>query len=206
VYKAGLITPRSSDVVDVAGHAIAAREPGRNLDLYFDFDFKRFRNFKLPPNMVDTSDYPDLLSLARKFASLHSHSRFALLRIWTAPHFYPYMLKIDGREPTSFLDEWTGRTWEWKFIPKDMPGSEWSVHYNINNSLKVYRPQFKDKVIHRRDVILVMADGEEELAKLSTAVTYAVQDRPWLREIDLWKSFINVDLEFLEELDKWWLE
>jgi hypothetical protein len=116
------------------------------------------------------------------------------------------MFKIDGRHQSSFLDEFTDRAWEWKFIPKDLPGSEWSAHWNVQNSLKFYHSQFKDKVIHRRDIILVMADGEEELAKLSTAVTYAVQDRPWLREVDLWKSFVNVDLEFLEGLDKWWFQ
>ena len=28
---------------------------------------------------------------------------------------------------------------------------------------------------------------------------------PWLREVDLWKSFINVDVEFLQKLDDFFL-
>jgi hypothetical protein len=29
---------------------------------------------------------------------------------------------------------------------------------------------------------------------------------PWLREIDLWKSFVNVDIGFLNELDERFLD
>jgi hypothetical protein len=37
-------------------------------------------------------------------------------------------------------------------------------------------------------------------------VTWAVQTRPWRLEIDLWRSFVNVDVEFLEGLDRRWLD
>lgn len=30
--------------------------------------------------------------------------------------------------------------------------------------------------------------------KRGDPVTFAVQTKPWLREIDLWKSYVNVDL------------
>lgn len=59
--------------------------------------------------------------------------------------------------------------------------------------------------MHKKDLILVMAQGEDELKKIATAVTYAVQTKPWRLEIDLWKSFVNVDLPFLEGLNEaWW--
>jgi hypothetical protein len=51
-----------------------------------------------------------------------------------------------------------------------------------------------------------MGDDEADLLKWCTVVTFALQTKPWLREVDLWKSFINVDLEFLEGLDKYWLD
>lgn len=59
----------------------------------------------------------------------------------------------------------------------------------------------------RRDGILVIGEGEEELHVLSlvTVVTFALQTKPWLREIDLWRSFVNVDLEFLERLRPVWM-
>lgn len=59
----------------------------------------------------------------------------------------------------------------------------------------------------RRDSLLVMAKNEDELLKLASAATYAVQTfDTWRLEIDLWRSFINVDLAFLEELDGRWTE
>jgi hypothetical protein len=46
---------------------------------------------------------------------------------------------------------------------------------------------------------------EEELADLAMGVCYAVQSRPRGREIDIWKSFVNVDLAFMEGLNNlWW--
>lgn len=45
-------------------------------------------------------------------------------------------------------------------------------------------------------------EDEDELA-----ATYAVQTfDTWELEIDLWRSFVNVNLRFIEELDKRWLE
>ena len=37
------------------------------------------------------------------------------------------MMMVPMRRPLAFLDS-VGRGWEWKFIPKDMPMSEWSAH------------------------------------------------------------------------------
>ncbi|KAK3315429.1 hypothetical protein B0H66DRAFT_606313 [Apodospora peruviana] len=42
-----------------------------------------------------------------------------------------------------------------------------------------------DHVPHRGDSVLVMGKDEEELLKWCTAVTYALQTKPWLRELDL---------------------
>ena len=44
-----------------------------------------------------------------------------------------------------------------------------------------------------------MAKDEDEFA-----ATYAVQTfDAWGLEIDLWRSFVNVNLRFLEELKRW---
>jgi hypothetical protein len=37
------------------------------------------------------------------------------------------------------------------------------------------------------------------------AVMFALQTKPWFRQVDLWKSFVNVDLELLEGLDRFHL-
>ncbi|KAF2668737.1 hypothetical protein BT63DRAFT_284063 [Microthyrium microscopicum] len=205
LYKAGVIGPRSCGNNDTAGQALAAREPGRDWDLYFDIGIRECQSLKAPDIFVDPTKYVDLLDRARNFKSAHRKARFALLRTWSAPHFWPLMIAFDNRRCASFYEHFADRTWEWKFVPKDMVGAEWSMHHSLGLSLKPYDSQFRKNIARRRDIILVMGENEEELAKMCTCVTYAVQDRPWLREIDLWKSFINVDLEFLEGLDKYWL-
>jgi hypothetical protein len=53
---------------------------------------------------------------------------------------------------------------------------------------------------------LVMGENQEDLLRLAVAATFAIVTRPWRLEVDLWKSFVNVDLKFLEELDERWLE
>lgn len=57
--------------------------------------------------------------------------------------------------------------------------------------------------MHRDDLVLVKGVDEADLMKRCTAVTFALQTKPWLREVDLWKSFVNVDLKFLEGLDSY---
>ncbi|KAK3990144.1 hypothetical protein QBC44DRAFT_72016 [Cladorrhinum sp. PSN332] len=246
LYRAGMIAPAylqpHPDVVP--GFATASTEehrPGK-LDLFITYsntdEFKR----GMPPSFTDYKDWPQLLPMARKFAAGHETPRFALLRLWSAPHFYPLMMLMPMRQAVSFLDP-VGRSWEWKFIPKDMPMSEWSVHNTALLRLGYLREQmmglggkvktkvdrtmdrrfqepkyaalakFRDghsmleeRTLNRGDLILVMGEDERDLLKWVTAVTFAMQTKPWLREVDLWKSFINVDLEFLEGLEGHWLD
>jgi hypothetical protein len=55
-------------------------------------------------------------------------------------------------------------------------------------------------------MVLVMGEDVQELRRLSEGVTWAIQTKPWRLEVDLWRSFVNVDLQFLEDLDPKWLE
>lgn len=230
----------------VPGAATANTEPHRpgQLDLFIKFNNADAYLKGVPPSFVDYKDWPTLLPAARKFAAgrCKTTPRFALIRLWSAPHFYPLMMTLPRRASASFVDP-TGRVWEWKIIPKDMPMSEWSVHNTIMLRLGYLREQMMgvgigfqtpadkargklwadvkysgqdkfshgrcemdERVVQRGDLVLVMGDDEADLLKWCTAVTFALQTKPWLREVDLWKSFINVDLEFLEGLDKYWLD
>ena len=87
--------------------------------------------------------------------------------------------------------------------------SEWSTHHNISERLRPLRTALKNdghKVQVRKDVVLVMGDDEDDLLKLTVAATFCVQTQPWRLEIDFWKSYVNVDLKFLDALkDEWWL-
>ncbi len=139
----------------------------------------------------------------------------------------------------SFIDS-VGRAWLWRFLPKDTPLSEWSIHNNVRLRLGYLReqlmqgsetkvpvrrtkrwadPKFSvaekwdygsceldDHVTSRGDLVLVMGKDAADLLRWCTVVVFALQSKPWLREIDLWKSFINVDLGFLEALDEFWLD
>jgi hypothetical protein len=69
-----------------------------------------------------------------------------------------------------------------------------------------YGDKFGDRVISRGDPILIMGEDADNLLKLCTAVTFAIQTKPGFREVELCKSFINVDLDFIEGLESHWLD
>ncbi|QDS75109.1 hypothetical protein FKW77_007267 [Venturia effusa] len=168
--------------------------------------FNRDRRISHPDHHLN------LLEHAKSFASKNTGARFALLRIWSSPYFWPLMLGYDNRDMTAFTDG-QERSWEFKFIPKDMGCSEWSIHFSVNSALESMAKPLghvgmdeAGEIIHRRDIILVMGTDEEDLMRRVVGTTFAVQGRPWLREIDLARSFINVDEAFLDKLDGWWFD
>ncbi len=91
-------------------------------------------------------------------------------------------------------------------MPKDMACSEFSIHHSNSQRIAPYKKFFGNQVIVKRDKFLVMGTDEKNLFRLATATTFAIQTRPWRWEVDLWKSFLNVDFGFLEGLDDRWLE
>ncbi|KAI0197641.1 hypothetical protein F4808DRAFT_473678 [Astrocystis sublimbata] len=210
LYIAGIISPalmQNSPYI-CSGWAIANTESHRpdKLDLFIDYaDRKKATNLPTHiPGLVEPHEFPVFLPLARDFAAKNPDARFAVLRLWSAPHFYPAMMGDHNRRGTAFLDS-TRRAWRWNFIPKDMPISEWSMYNNLKLRLDLIKEQLGDRVTHRDDVVLVMGVDQLDLLRRVVAVTFAIQTKPWFREFDLWKSFVNVDVEFLEGLDPYWL-
>ncbi|KAI1347590.1 hypothetical protein F5Y01DRAFT_240286 [Xylaria sp. FL0043] len=210
LYLAGIISPalmQNSPCV-CPGFAIASTESHRpdKMDLFIDYaDRQKATHYpKTWPGLVQPDEFPMLLPIARDFAAKNQEARFAILRLWSAPHFYPAMLGDSNRMGSAFLDS-AARSWQWHFIPKDMPVSEWSMYNNLKLRLDLFEEQLGDRVVHRDDVVLVMGTDQLDLLRYATAVTFAIQTKPWFREFDLWKSFINVDIEFLEGLDPYWL-
>lgn len=202
VYKEGIL--RSSYVPGVAGQAFAHKEPGRDLDLFVDFRLI-IDDIALNPGLEEPPPTDHILSLARKFSAANETARFAMLRVWSAPHFYPLLIGLQKHQRVAFFDS-QGRAWEWKFIPKDMPYSEWSMHQQARLRIKPFKRVFGDRVLVKRDLFLVMGTDEKDLLKLATAATYAIQTDPWRLEVDLWKSFVNVDMDFLETLRDVWMD
>lgn len=145
-----------------------------------------------------------LLSTAHKYARDNPGARFAALRLWSAPHFYPLMIGPTTQCNVAFTDG-QGRAWEWKFIPKDMPYSEWSVHHQATLRIEPFKRVFGRNVFIKSDLILVMGTDENNLLTLAAAATYAIQTDPWRAEVDLWRSYVNVDFCFLENLHDVWL-
>ena len=115
------------------------------------------------------------------------------------------MLRFENREIMAFEDE-IGRHWTWKFVPKDIAGSKWNMQKSVEIRVDRFKKQFGEQVIVKTDVLLVMAKDEEELKRFAVAVTFAVQTTPWRLDMDLSRSFVNVDLAFLEALDETWLD
>ncbi|KAH9904801.1 hypothetical protein F4778DRAFT_789526 [Xylariomycetidae sp. FL2044] len=129
--------------------------------------------------------------------------------IKSAPHFWSLMCAGNGAEGSRFLDT-EGRIWEWRFMAKDYPFAEQGVH-NIGVTAlaalerRLGAAALRGRVVHAGDLYLIMETDERELLKLCTMLALAVQSRPWMREFDMWGSFVNVDLQFLEQLDEsWW--
>ncbi len=201
VYKEGIL--RNSYIPLVAGKAFAHKEPGRALDFFIDFR-EIINEVRLNPGMQEPPRSAFLVSSACTFARQNPSARFALLRLWSAPHFYPLIIGPENRERMTFYDS-SCRAWEWKFIPKDMPYSEWSMHQQSRMRIHQFRKAFSGKVVVMRDVFLVMGTDEADLLTVAAATTFAIQTDPWRLEVDLWRSFVNVDIGFLENLqDRWW--
>jgi hypothetical protein len=199
LFKAGIIRPSYSPGIN--GVATAAAEAGRALDLYIDgrkfIDDCKPIGWMIDPTPFDR-DY--MVKTAKEFRAQHASARFSALRLWSAPHFYP----MRAREGDVFLDD-RGRFWEWKFIPKDMPMSEWSVHKSMTMVLGEYKHIWKHQVVIGRDLFLVMGKDAEDCRRISAGVTWVIQkqDNNW--EIDFWQSFVNVDADFLDRLHPVWL-
>lgn len=207
VYKAGVIAP--AHCIGATGYPFAGREatsdPSKPLDLYFDWR-GIIADQGIPPNTQDPYSIAPLQEHAATFASRNPAARFAVIRIWSAPHFYPLMIGFDNRDGASFIDG-DGRAFEWKFVPKDMPRSEISIHRVAQMRIEPYRHFFGEGVVVRRDCYLVMGTGEAELRRLAAGVVWALQTRPWLREVDVWRSFFNVDGDFVKGLgENGWLD
>ncbi|KAL8954153.1 MAG: hypothetical protein Q9222_000037 [Ikaeria aurantiellina] len=115
LYREGVIGSAHSP--RAAGQAIPRTESDGTPDLYFDF--RATGNDITIPRQTEKEipSKEELLHTAQSYAATRPHARFALLRLWSAPHFYPLMLGIDRRPMVSFFDA-VGRVWEWKFIPK----------------------------------------------------------------------------------------
>ncbi|KAI1112839.1 hypothetical protein F5Y14DRAFT_244471 [Nemania sp. NC0429] len=212
LYVAGIIAPIlvQNHPKVCPGFATLNTEPHRpgKPDLFIDYA-DRLNASHYPtswPGLVRPSEFPLFLPRARDFAARNPGSaRFAVLRLWSAPHFYPAMLGDGNRIGCSFLD-CAARSWRWNFIPKDMPVSEWSMYNNLKTRLDLVARQLGGRVVHRGDVVLVMGADSLDLLRHAMAVTFAIQTKPWFREFDLWKSFVNVDIAFLETLDPYWLD
>ena len=148
------------------------------------------------------------LQEATVFKMRYPNARFSILRIWSAPHFWPIQIPPippELRFGVCFYD-CSDRVWTWKFLPKDAYFSDWAMHAQVNDRLQRYQARLEPYVRPKRDLLLVMGKDEDHLQLVTGAVTFAIQTIPWKMEIDLWKSFINVDLKFLLSLDEKWLD
>lgn len=77
-----------------------------------------------------------------------------------------------------------------------------------NNELRFKRckSQLGKNVKVRRDQVLIMGQDQRELKEMMLGSIFALHTNSWMIEIDFWKSFVDVDLEILESLDKKWGE
>ncbi|KAL8979797.1 MAG: hypothetical protein Q9205_004956 [Flavoplaca limonia] len=200
LYKAGVIGPTFLPERETPGRAMAVPTgPSGQRDLYIDFRLIQ-PDITFPKHVNHPPPKTWLMDEIHTFAKKHPGALFSTLRLWSAPHFYPLMIAYNRRYFTSFTD-FLGRGWEWVFVPKDMPFSETSIHHTASQRFAVFKKQLGDRVLHMRDLFIVMGEDEADLLKYTTAAIFMIQTEPWRFEVDLWRSFMNVDLEFLEWAD-----
>ena len=80
------------------------------------------------------------------------------------------------------------------------------MHHSARLRIKPYRHLLGERVHIRRNLYLVMGEDDEDLLKYAIATTFVIQTEPWRLEVDLWRSFVNVDMEFLDGLQAEWLD
>ncbi|KAK8202305.1 hypothetical protein IWZ01DRAFT_122870 [Phyllosticta capitalensis] len=124
-------------------------------------------------------------------------------------HLPARMAKIPASRSSRFGAPRTfTRCWEWKFVPKDMPYSERSMHKALDLRFAPYlarKPQLARNMVVRCDRVLVMGKDRKECERLTMAAVWMITTRPWRLEVDPWKSWFGVGLDLLEGLDeKWW--
>ena len=103
VFRAGVI---SCSYSNAAGVAVAKAEPGREADMYIDFR-EGIPLSKIVSHLKDPTplDRDFLVTYVKRFADKHAKAKFSVLRLWSAPHFYPLMLGYERRAMCSFLDD-----------------------------------------------------------------------------------------------------
>ena len=78
------------------------------------------------------------------------------------------------------------------------------MHHSSKMRIEPFDHLLGENVLFSRNLFLVMGEDEQDLSKFAVATTFAIQTNPWRLEVDLWKSFVNIDLDFLQGLaDKW---
>ncbi|KAF2668819.1 hypothetical protein BT63DRAFT_286371 [Microthyrium microscopicum] len=196
LYKEGLIKssydPAPPQETNPAiGVAIALTEPGRSPAFAISYNFSVVK--ENPNNLVEE---------AKAFLKQNPGARFSILRPWSFSMFFPAKFGEALRKKSTFVDM-PGRTWECEFLPKESPYSDWYMKQNVEQEIERYTillPQERSKVLHRRDVILVMAENEIDCLRDTMKTACALQSSR-LFELDVNKSFFNVDAEFLERMD-----
>lgn len=75
------------------------------------------------------------------------------------------------------------------------------MHQSVRLRVLPFRHLLGERVIVKRNLYLIVGTDEKDLEKYAIATTFVIQMEPWRLEVDLWKSFVNVDMEFVEKLD-----
>ncbi|CAG1962744.1 unnamed protein product [Fusarium graminearum] len=194
-YKAGVITPPQPkrSLIDLASSISSSTTRNNTQE-----SAKSIHLLRHPRNGQKSSRTPSPLPV---LTQLHASPSCV-----PGPHrTTTFMCDGTDRYSTTFLDS-RNRSWAWRFVPKNMTASEYSPHETIKRRLGYLKHQFGSRVINRGDLILVMGEDEDDLFKYCITVTLAIQTKPWMWEIDLWKSFINVDMDFIERMEEHWLK
>ncbi|KAF2668818.1 hypothetical protein BT63DRAFT_286330 [Microthyrium microscopicum] len=195
LYATGLIRPSQKywdrGIGDVFGCAVSLTEPGLSSDFAIDYSVEHTE-----PVLCD------LLQSARDFAKEYPKARFTILRVWSMAYLYPVAMALDISEKVVFAD-YQDRTWAFELLPKGpsfvMGLLDDNVGFLAKHLVSRLGPD-AGKIVNRGDVVLVMAEDDGKCLVNSVVTSISLQYSGFL-EVDLDNSFINVNLDFLIDMD-----
>lgn len=160
-----------------------------------------------------------LLDEVEKWHAKYPDTTYSLLRIKSEDDYWPFLdLPGDTAEEMAFSDP-MGRSWQWKYKPKDMPSSECDVHQLTRDLLDQRAPSIEPKGAKKReekgakyytrariDLVLVLSETSNKGMEHATFTAAYLRKVPSGIDIDWARSFLNVDAGFLRRLSpEWWM-
>jgi hypothetical protein len=208
LWKDGVIEPTSDTF---AGPLIVGKneDPEDSRDYIF-WDCRFLDEQHIVENPYPETPVPPptyLLSEVEKWEAQNPGSCYSFFKVKSEHLYWLPDLHAGPLFPT-IMDPY-GRCWKWKKHPKDMPYGESEMH-NTLERLRLGPGSMGPGSVHyhtrcRIDTFVTLHRTQEEARREMAVIGTFFRKRPHGSDIDWAGCFLNVDVNFLRNMDKrWW--